>query len=168
MHYTKLIRTTTQTTQQPQASDSSAEDKFDKILEHLKNVQIPQALKESVLNDYEVNILLEEIMRIEQTYFKDIPKSKKLCKLFVFNVPKNVITGITYLRNHPEIPDILNPVMLLYPFLTDEPADVIGQYLSILMPLIDGSREAIYADAKAYIEYKNEEEENSGNTTETE
>ena len=157
MHYTRLIKTLSPSVHSTASNSDLSETKFAEILEHLKNVQIPQALKESVLDDYDVNVLLEELKRVEGTYFTDIPMSKALCKLFVFNVPKNVVGGIKYLRNHPEIPDILNPIMLLYPFLTDEPTEVMGQYLSTIIPLIDGNREAIYADAKTYTESKKED-----------
>lgn len=157
MHYSKIFRSANGTTQLVPQTSESKEDRLIKLVEKLaKNTQqIPQALQESKtsLSDDDVSIMLEFACKFQKKYFSDIPLAQDLgeLKLFIFNLPKSIIAGMKYARNHPELPDVLNPVMFIYPLLTVNPECSIGLYWLKLMQLLDGNREAIEQDASSYI-----------------
>ena len=165
MHYTRLMKSYAQTPiQQPVQQVEHVDDTPSEMVLLLRKMaeqqcQIPKALEESVLDDAEVNMILEDALNFQSKYFSNIPLNRDILKPFLYNVPKNVYEGAKYMRNHPETPDVLNPVLLLYLFLTKEPADSIGVYLIKLSELIDGSREAIKDDALKYIADQRYEEE---------
>ena len=165
MHYTRLMKSYVQTpVQQPVQQVEHVDDTPSEMVLLLRKMaeqqcQMPKALEESVLDDVEVNMILEDALNFQSKYFSNIPLNRDILKQFLYNVPKNVYEGAKYMRNHPETPDVLNPVLLLYPFLTKEPADSIGVYLIKLSELIDGSREAIEDDALKYIADQRYEEE---------
>ena len=122
-----------------------------KLTEQTSHVELPEVLKESILNDIEVNSILENAIEFQKKYFENLPLSKTLIKQFVYNVPRPAYDGVKYYNMHPGTPDVLNPVILLYPFLTEEPGDSIGLYLMTLMKILDDNREAIENDAQAYL-----------------
>lgn len=110
---------------------------------------MPDALANTVLQDYQVNDILVCAKRFQKEYFHDMPLSHNLEQKFVYNIPKSIYDGYRYAINN-DLPDILNPVILLYPLLTDDPGDSFGMYLTIIRELIDGSREAIDNDSQCY------------------
>ena len=169
MHFTKLIKvpgyvepnqTTTTTTTEEETSEIVL------LLRKLANdpsraQPMPCVLAESTLSDDDVSDMLECLMKFHDEYFPNIPLSKDLIpiKQFVYNVPKNVIDGMRVVQRQPNIPDILNPAILMYPLLVEEPTETIGLFMQKLGDLIDRNREAIDEDALAYIADKRYEEE---------
>ena len=182
MHYAKLIRSTRynvtlnepEKEKEKEASPDASE--MVKLLRKLseKADMIPDHLKEenTILNDYEVNELLECALHFQDKYFKHIPLKKDLIKPFVWNIPRSVLDGVRYCRNHTEeaVPDLLNPMLLMYLFLTENPADAIGAFMDTLIELIDldGNREAIEEDALAYLADQNAPEEDEEEETNVE
>lgn len=122
-----------------------------KKLSKQMETEMPENLQQSVLTDQDARILLQKMYDYKMKYFSDLPIAHDLSKQFFFNVPRNIVEAIKYFDNHPELPDILNPAILLYLFITEEPASAIGRFWQILMPLIDDNREAIDEDAQAYL-----------------
>lgn len=183
MHYAKLIRSVRYNVtlnepekQTPSVSEAEASEMV-KLLRELSEktaTEIPERLKEenTILNDYEVNELLECALHFQDKYFQHIPLKKDLIKPFVWNIPRSVLDGVRYCRNHTEeaVPDLLNPMLLMYLFLTENPADAIGAFMSTLIELIDldGNREAIEDDALAYLADQNAPDEDEEEETNVE
>lgn len=171
MHYAKLIRSTRynvtlnepEKEKEKEASPDASE--MVKLLRKLseKADMIPDHLKEenSLLNDYEVNELLEVALEFQQKYFPNIPMKTSLIKPFVWNIPRDVLKGVRYCKNHPDVPDVLNPMFFMYLFLTETPSDAMGAFINILMDQIsiDGIREAINDDAMSFFADQMEEPE---------
>lgn len=122
-----------------------------KLAERTSETKLPEVLEESILDDMEVNTILENALEFQKKYFENLPLSKTLVKQFVYNVPRPAYDGVKYCNIHQGTPDVLNPVILLYPFLTEEPGDSIGLYLMTLMKILDDNREVIENDAQAYL-----------------
>ena len=154
MHYEKLLRVGNSAfnTQQSQQIDKTSE-----IINILKKLSeqtaqtMPSDLENSNLTDSDVETLLKTLLRFQKEYFPNIPIKHELDKQFVWNVPKDVIRG-AHICETRELPDILNPMILLYPFLTESPSEIIGVYLDKIASLIDEDRELIDHDMKTYLE----------------
>lgn len=164
MHFTKLIKVPGYDI--PKTEDHEEESEIVLLLRKIANdptiIQpMPQVLAESTLSDDDVSDMLECLMKFQNEYFADIPLSKDLIpvKQFVYNVPKSLITGMRIVQRQPNIPDILNPAILIYPLLVNEPTESIGLFMQKLADLIDRNREAIDEDALSYIADKRYEDE---------
>lgn len=181
MHYAKLIRSSRYNVTLNDAKEVSSSEKNEevskedasemvKLLRQLseKANAIPENLKEenTILTDYEVNELLECALTFQEKYFKDIPLRNGIVKPFVWNIPKAVSKGVRYCKDHPEVPDVLNPMFLMYLFLTEYPSDAMGAYMQILLQQceLDGNREAIEEDALAYLADQNAPDEDEEET----
>lgn len=157
MHFTKLIKTSAYSppavTSQPQPEQTSELVQLLRKLTNEKDIvqTMPHVLEETILSDDEVNDILSHLLDFNTKYFPNIPLSKDIVKQFLWNAPRDIVRGMRYSENHPELPDILNPVMYLYPLLMKDPSDAIGLYWQTLSKLLDGNREAIKNDAAAYI-----------------
>ena len=143
------------------AEPTQAESEMLKLLREMSERQqpMPEALEECTLTQPEVDMILETVQEFHEKYFPDIPLSRTLEHKFVFNIPKVVADSIIYIKNHPEVPDVMNLTMMLYLFFTDVPFDAVGRYLEIMFNLIDGSREAINEDSQAYLADAMEEDD---------
>ena len=157
MHFTKLIKTSVYSppavTPQPQPEQTSELVQLLRKLTNEKDIvqTMPHVLEETILSDDEVNDILTHLLDFNTKYFPNIPLSKDIVKQFLWNAPRDIVRGMRYSENHPGLPDILNPVMYLYPLLMKDPSDAIGLYWQTLSKLLDGNREAIKNDAAAYI-----------------
>lgn len=153
MNYAKLIRSMRYQISVEPAQPTESE--MVRLLRELskKADNIPSQLKEenSLLDDYEVNELLTCALDFQNKYFKQLPLAKELIKEFIWNIPRDILKGVRLCKNNDDIPDVLNPMFLMYLFLTKEPSDGIGLYLEILREQIDGNREAIKDDAQRYL-----------------
>ena len=157
MHFTKLIKTSAYSppavAPQPQPEQTSELVQLLRKLTNEKDIvqTMPHVLEETILSDDEVNDILSHLLDFNAKYFPNIPLSKDIVKQFLWNAPRDIIRGMRYSENHPGLPDILNPVMYLYPLLMKDPSDAIGLYWQTLSRILDGNREAIKNDAAAYI-----------------
>lgn len=157
MHFTKLIKTSAYSppavAPQPQPEQTSELVQLLRKLTNEKDIvqTMPHVLEETILSDDEVNDILSHLLDFNTKYFPNIPLSKDIVKQFLWNAPRDIVRGMRYSENHPGLPDILNPVMYLYPLLMKDPSDAIGLYWQTLSKLLDGNREAIKNDAAAYI-----------------
>lgn len=157
MHFTKLIKTSAYSppavTPQPQPEQTSELVQLLRKLTNEKDIvqTMPHVLEETILSDDEVNDILSHLLDFNTKYFPNIPLSKDIVKQFLWNAPRDIVRGMRYSENHPGLPDILNPVMYLYPLLMKDPSDAIGLYWQTLSRILDGNREAIKNDAAAYV-----------------
>jgi len=159
MHFTKLIKTSAysppvvEATTQPQSEQTSELVQLLRKLTNEKDIvqTMPHVLEETILTDDEVNDILGYLLDFNTKYFPNVPLSKDIVKQFLWNAPRDIVRGMRYAQTHPELPDILNPVMYLYPLLMKDPSDAIGLYWQSLLKVLDGNREAIKEDAAAYI-----------------
>ena len=154
MHFTKLIKVagSTQPAQSPPVMETS---ELVALLQKIANGQnaiqtMPHVLEETILSDDEVDDILGYLLEFEKKYFSDIPLAKDIVKQFLWNAPREIVRGMRYAQTHPDLPDILNPVMYLYPLLMKEPSDAIGLYWLKMIDILDGNREAIKNDAQIY------------------
>ena len=115
-----------------------------------QSVDMPDVLKNALLTQYDVDDLLLQLRDFEEKYFSDIPMSRMLEPQFAFNIPKTV-TDAMRCAKRDEVPDVLNPVLLLYLFFTDDPYLVIGRYLQILGGIMESNKTDIDDDALRYI-----------------
>lgn len=135
--------------------------------------QAPKSITDSILTDEEVDRLLPVIEKFGEKYFPDIPMSQSLEQRFVFNIPRVVIDAINFFERNEDLPDILNPLILLYLFFTDVPMEAIGRWWEHIAAMmeIDGIREAINDDAQRYLADMmdgDEEEDEYGEDEDTE
>ena len=156
MDYRKIIKTAGYV-QSPVESNVEVPSKMMELLREIHDktasLQMPSSLEKAALTDEEVNDILETALRFQNEYFKDIPLSMDLSQPFIYNIPEPILLGIQYMKKHPDVPDILNPMMFMYLLLAKDPFDKIGLYWSRLLELInmDGNREAIDEDTQAYL-----------------
>lgn len=167
MHFSKLIKTTSYVpTVTKQEEIYGDEPEFVRLLKQIANNQVtpmPHVLSEAILTDNEVNDMLEYLLQFQSKYFSELPLEKDIIKQFLWNVPKPIISGMRYAQTHYDLPDILNPVMFMYPLMMEHPDQAIGLYWETLMNILDSNREAIKEDADGYRMdriYDKEEEDN--------
>lgn len=162
MNYAKLIRSTRHPmeieTKKPVTSDSDLIRLLMKELSE-RTEKIPTRLENTLLSDYEVNDMLTCALDFQKKYFSAIPLKKDLIKEFIYNIPKEVVMGIRHCNNHQTIPDILNPMMFVYPLLVANTFEAMGMYWKILLPMLDGNREVIEKDAAIYDNREENENE---------
>lgn len=158
MRYEHFVKGVKPRTEEPTPNiNSSTLKEWTEVLHKISEITaqpIPQSIAEgnTILNDYEADIVMQEILNLRAMFFSKIPLSKKMVKLFIYNIPLPIVDAIRWFRNHPgELPEIMNPAILLYPLLVDDPMQIIGLYLSIIRELIDDNREVIDQDANDYL-----------------
>ena len=117
-----------------------------------KNVPMPEMLENSVLTDEEVDLVMFYALELEKL-LPDIPleKNRVLPKQFLYNIPREMFEGIRYCHVHQDTPMVLNPIIMLYPFLMQNSGDAFGLYLMKLREMLDDNREVIENDAQAYL-----------------
>lgn len=124
--------------------------------------EMPEQLENSILNDDQAALILEELARIESEYFtEELPDEKevKLAPLnrsivteFLYNVPFEVYKAInSCVNNREKFPDVLNPAMLLYLLMTKDPFGAIGLWMQTISTMIDDNREVVDNDAQEYL-----------------
>jgi len=156
MLYTHVIKTAGGVASAPSKESPSELVTLLRQLAAKNDTPMPKVVAESIRTDYDVRLILEYAMEFQKKYFPKTPLAKDLVKQFIYNVPDNVMAGIRYAQNHPELADILNPVIFLYPLLMVNPSDSNGVFLMQLKELFDGSREAIEKDVTDFINFQNE------------
>ena len=124
-------------------------------------VDMPDVLKNALLSQYDVDDMLLQLRDFEEKYFSDIPMSRMLEPQFAFNIPKTVIDAMRCAKRD-DVPDILNPVLLMYLFFTDDPYLVIGRYLQILGGIMDSNMTDINDDAQRYIADLQDDDDEEG------
>jgi hypothetical protein len=115
-----------------------------------QSVEMPDVLKNALLTQYDVDDMLLQLRDFEEKYFSDIPMSQMLEPQFAFNVPKTVVDAMRCAKRD-DVPDVLNPLLLMYLFFTDDPYLVIGRYLQILGGIMESNMTDINDDAQRYI-----------------
>lgn len=124
----------------------------------------------TLLTEKEASEVMNYIMYLNEKYFSDIPFSGEQFKQFVWNVPRRVYEGMMDSFDR-EDPDVLNPAMILYLAFTDEPAWMMGHFLTILEQMMHDESEAIKHDDDDYVKCMNddddEEEEKSDDNEES-
>lgn len=117
-----------------------------------KNIPMPEMLENSVLTDEEVDLVMFYALEFEKL-LPEIPleKNKVLPKQFLYNIPREMFEGIRFCHVHQDTPMILNPIIMLYPFLMQNSSDAFGLYLTKLREMLDDNREVIENDAQQYL-----------------
>lgn len=155
MHFTKLIKSSGyQPVTQPQQQTADSSELLAllrKLSDDNAKMQIPNVLAETILNDDEVDDILGYILQFRDEYFPNIPLSPDIVKQFLWNAPRDIVRGMRNAQTHPDQPDILNPVMFLYPLLMKDPYGAIGLYWDTLLEILESNRDAIRDDAAAYV-----------------
>jgi len=168
MHFSKLIKTAgyqpaVKHVEEVRENESELVEFVKQYMRNPNNIQtMPHVLSEAILTDNEVNDMLEYLLEFHDKYFPTIPLEKDIIKQFLWNVPKSIIEGMRYAQTHLDCPDILNPVMFMYPLMMEKPNEAIGLFWNTLMPILDSNREAIKEDADAYLmdlRYEEDEED---------
>lgn len=113
--------------------------------------------KPDKLDEAECNMIVDEIFQLEEKYFKStFPiNHDDICRKFVANIKPRFLKEIMVIRSR-KLPDILSPLMLLYPAFTENAGIGQGTFLLRLEELINENREAILADDEEYMEWLNE------------
>lgn len=155
MHFTKLIKSSGyQPVTQPQQQTADSSELLAllrKLSDDNTKMQIPNVLAETILNDDEVDDILGYILQFRDEYFPNIPLSPDIVKQFLWNAPRDIVRGMRNAQTHPDQPDILNPVMFLYPLLMQDPYGAIGLYWNTMLEILESNRDAIRDDAAAYV-----------------
>lgn len=115
-----------------------------------QSLDMPDVLKNALLTQYDVDDMLLQLRDFEEKYFSDVPMSRMLEPQFAFNVPKTVVDAMRCAKRD-DVPDVLNPLLLMYLFFTDDPYLVIGRYLQILGGIMESNMTEINDDAQRYI-----------------
>lgn len=121
---------------------------------HQTAQDIPCDIDETTLSDSDVNIIINKMMEYRKTLFKNIPLGPDFDPRFVYNIPKSFVKAIDWFDTRKydnSCPEILNPAILLYMLLQDNPMDSMGEFWRVLIPLLDDNREVIEEDAQAYV-----------------
>lgn len=115
------------------------------------------------LDNDEVETIMEEIFRIEDEYFGDIfpVDMNDISYRFTANLKERILKEIQVVKNQG-LPDILSPIMLLYPFYTANAGEGQGTFLLMLKDLIEENIDAIKNDDLEFRGYPDEEEEEDG------
>lgn len=85
----------------------------------------------NLLTKDEVENVLDEVLKLSETVFKDIPLSNTLSAKFVWNIPRDIYDTFVKCQQE-EIHPVFNPIVLFYIFLAEDPGYAMGRYLSIL------------------------------------
>lgn len=161
MLYTRVIKTAGGAVNTPSKESPSELVTLLRQLAAKNDTPMPKVVAESIRTDYDVRLILEYAMDFQKKYFPKTPLAKDLVKQFIYNVPDNVMAGIRYAQNHPDLADILNPVIFLYPLLMVNPSDSNGVFLMQLKELFDGSREAIEKDVADFVNFQSESDDDA-------
>lgn len=102
-------------------------------------------------NDDDSIYLLSLLQEYGEKYFNaaGLKMANAVCKPWVWNIPTSLMEGIRGIREEG-YPDILNPAILLYLFMTDDPGGCIGKFLLTLRKIMDDNAQAIQDDAAAW------------------
>ena len=101
-------------------------------------------------SDDEALYMIQLFKKYQDQYFADIPVAEEICKPLLWNIPSTLFRSIRTIDKE-NYPYILNPAILLYLFMTEDPAAAIGAYLLTLRQIMDDNAQAIQNDAEEYI-----------------
>jgi hypothetical protein len=147
------------TVQPPTSTSDTSMDGYETILSMLKDLKTSNQTSSDVkttLNEKQATRLMDSIFDFYERYFTDIPMGSTISKNFVWNIPTNVYK-MTIDSLDKEYPDVLNPMLLFYPFLTIDNEFEYAKYLQILYRILTSWKETIDDLAKEYDEYSEEE-----------
>ena len=83
----------------------------------------------------DVQLLLSDLERFEATYFKDFPLIRELSEPFVLSIPQHIIEAIQHAHDE-NLPDVMNPALLMYPLFAENAVEAYGVFLNKLEDLI--------------------------------
>lgn len=120
------------------------------------------------LDDNKMEKIIDKLYEYQDKYFKEIP-IKHISNQFLRNITKEMYDAHLDAVDKFEAPALMDPIILLYPFFTDDPYMSMGKFWDILMTKIidvDNTewRDAIdssVSDYEDYVEkfYDNDEDE---------
>ena len=103
-----------------------------------KNVESPNHTCDDDSYDLtraDVQLLLSDLERFEATYFKDFPLIRELSEPFVLSIPQHIIEAIQHAHDE-NLPDVMNPALLMYPLFAENAVEAYGVFLNKLEDLI--------------------------------
>ena len=111
------------------------------------------------LKDWQVELILEEVRKLEATQFTEhtkdgdvvlIPLAENINESFIYNLPQEIVDGI---KNYAygNIPLVLSPIWYIYLMLAAQPVEAMGLFLQTLSVAIDDNREVVDSDAEGYL-----------------
>ena len=111
------------------------------------------------LNGKQAELVMEQVFALKEKYFQDdVPLVDVFKKQFVWNIPSYIYKYMQDVVDKEE-PDVLNPMLLFYIFLTDHPDEgMYCKYLQILSTVLNQNKTYIDQYAAEYDAWKNEEE----------
>lgn len=111
------------------------------------------------LDGKQAEYIMDSVFVLKDDYFDEIPLADEFKKQFVWNIPSSIYK---YLRDviDMDMGDVMNPMLLFYIFLTENPAMAYGKYLQILRKILNENQSIIDRYASDYDAYRiaNEEE----------
>lgn len=88
----------------------------------------------TLLGEDEVNDIMTYMGELETKYFSDIPLAEELNMEFVWNIPRYIYDDMcTASNNH--VPDVLNPMLPFYIYLTPCPGEAMATFIRKIMDL---------------------------------
>lgn len=109
----------------------------------------------TILGDSEVDVIMDTLVEFQRKYFgqEGVPLEKEIPfnPRFIKNIPKAVYDGILCSITR-DTPDVLNPALMVYFLMCNEPYQSIGLWWKIVLEkLVDGNREIIDEDARSRL-----------------
>lgn len=129
-----------------------------------KELATSTSAAKTLLTEDEASEIMDYIINLHDTYFMDIPFSSDQFKQFVWNIPHRLYEGMIDCIDKDE-PDIINPMTLMYIAFTDEPAWVMGHFLTYIEKMIDLDSDSVDDLDREYTEALEEEETSDGVVT---
>jgi hypothetical protein len=111
------------------------------------------------LNGKQAELVMEQVFDLKEKYFHDdVPLVNVFKKQFVWNIPSYIYKYMQDVVDKEE-PDVLNPMLLFYVFLTDHPDEgMYCKYLQILSSVLNQNKTYIDHHAAEYDAWNDEEE----------
>lgn len=129
-----------------------------------KELATSKSAAKTLLTEDEASEIMDYIINLHDTYFMDIPFSSDQFKQFVWNIPHRLYEGMIDCIDKDE-PDIINPMTLMYIAFTDEPAWVMGHFLTYVEKMIDLDSDTVDDLDTSYVETLEEETTDNGVVT---
>lgn len=121
-------------------------NKFSNFMESHEDVEPQTSETTTELSTEEVEEVMGAFESFQKKYFKDnILLTNEMVQNFIFNIPREVYNAHCEAHN-----DILDPLILMYGLLTEDPAYTMGAYLQILLNEINNNKADIDDDAADY------------------
>lgn len=131
-----------------------------KMLEQMSwklDIQASETTYMNSLNGDQAERVMDSVFQLKEKYFQKIPLTDVMKKDFVWNIPSKVYKYLLDVEDK-ELGDVMNPMLLFYIFLTEDPKLVYGKYLQILMTILCENKSIIDEYAEEYDAYSSENE----------